>query len=297
MAVRLARLLCCCAVLLLGCWADRAAAAAVAVTDAQGRTITLPRPAQRIVALAPHLTDTVIALGARARLVGVIAEDAVGQRPVGLPIVARVGALDYEAIRASRPDLILVWQGGLAPERLRPLAALGIPVVWLAADSLGQVTADIVTVAHLLGRDADGAQLAGRLRQRLGAWQGLRQRSPPLRVFLPVWHQPLMTLRADHLVAQALRLCGAEPVMPSHGALAPTVSVEWVLAQRPQAILFDAREQSATSVHAYWARWPQLPAVQRGQVHALDLHHLTRPGPGFVDGVDTLCWQIAAIRY
>lgn len=283
--------------LLLGGWNASAAAAAVSITDSLGRSVTLPRPAQRIVSLAPHLTDTVIALGERQRLVGVIAEDAVGQQPKGLPIVARVGALDYEAIRASRPDLILAWQGGMAPERLRPLTALGIPVVWLAADSLAQVTADIVTVARLLGHEPAGRQLAGRLVQRLQTWQAQSPRRPPLRVFLPVWHQPLMTLRGDHLVAEALRLCGAEPLMPSHGPLAPTVSVEWVVAQRPQAILFDAREQSEASVRAYWARWPQLPAVQQRQLHALDLHHLTRPGPGFVDGVDALCRRIAAIRY
>ncbi|HPM69194.1 MAG TPA: ABC transporter substrate-binding protein, partial [Piscinibacter sp.] len=82
--------------------------AAVQVKDDAGTTITLARPAQRIVSLAPHLTELLFAAGAGAQVVGVGAYSDFPAAAKALPRVGDAAMLDLERILALKPDLLVV---------------------------------------------------------------------------------------------------------------------------------------------------------------------------------------------
>ena len=130
-------------------------------------------PVERVVSLAPSLSEIVLELGAEDLLVGVLDG---GERPVALakvPSVGRYGQLDMERLLSLKPDLILLWPGSVGPAQREQLQRLNIPVYVAEPHSLEQLTAQVQAIAEQLGRAEAGHQRAAQLRQRLAE---LRQR-------------------------------------------------------------------------------------------------------------------------
>ena len=82
--------------------------------------------------------------------------------------------------------------------------------------------------------------------------------------------------------------------MPTLGA--PGVSVEAVLAAKPQAIIAGADRAVRPAWLDDWKRWPTLPAVASGNLFTVDANLLHRSGPRFIDGMETLCTAVAKAR-
>jgi iron complex transport system substrate-binding protein len=104
-----------------------AGAHAVQVKDDGGVTLSLDRPAQRMVSLAPHLAEIAFAAGAGGSLAGV---SAFSHHPVEarrLPVVASHGRVDIERLIALRPDLVLAWQSGNSPLQIDRVRSASVP--------------------------------------------------------------------------------------------------------------------------------------------------------------------------
>ena len=115
-------------------------------------------------------------------------------------------------------------------------------------------------------------------------------------MFYEIWNAPLYTIGGRHLVSEAIRVCGGENVFASLTLPAPGVSVEAVLAARPEAIVAGADRGIRPAWLDDWQRWTALPAVAAGNLYTVDANHLHRAGPRFVDGVEELCAVLAQAR-
>lgn len=193
--------------------------------------------AERVVSLAPSLTEIVLELGAADRLVGVLDG---GDRPAALasvPSVGHYGQLNIERLLSLKPDLILLWPGSIGPAQREQLQRLNIPVYVAEPHSLEQLTAQVDAISRQLGRADAGRQLAAQLRQRLAELRQRYQRAEPLRVFYQVWNQPLYTVGGGQIISDALTVCGARNVFDDLKLPAPQVSIESVLQREPEVIL------------------------------------------------------------
>ncbi|QJI31270.1 cobalamin-binding protein [Pseudomonas sp. ADAK18] len=243
---------------------------------------------QRVVSLAPSLSEIVVELGAANLLVGVL--DA-GDRPAQLAHVAsvgRYGQLDVEQLLSLKPDLILLWPGSVGPAQREQLQRLNIPVYVAEPHSLEQLTTQVEAIAQQLGRAEAGRQLAAQLRQRL---DGLRQRyhrAEPLRVFYQVWNQPLYTVGGGQIISDALSVCGARNVFDDLKLPAPQVSIESVLQRNPEVILAGDQVQLDA-----WKAWPQVAAVAQGHLLLVPDKGLERPSGQMLEAVARLCQVIA----
>lgn len=181
---------------------------------------------ERVVSLAPSLSEIVAELGAADLLVGVLDG---GERPDALrnlPSVGHYGQLDLERLLSLQPDLLLLWPGSVGPAQREQLKRLNIPVYVAEPHSLEQLSRQVEAIAQQLGRAEEGHQLAARLRQRLAELRQRYQRSQPLRVFYQVWNQPLYTVGGGQIISDALSVCGARNVFDDLKLPAPQVSIE-----------------------------------------------------------------------
>lgn len=112
-----------------------AAHASVTAIDDAGNTVTLPAPAQRVVSLAPHVTELLYAAGGGAKVVGAVAYSDYPPEAQKVPRVGDNRALDLERIAALKPELIVVWRHGNAQQQLDRLRALHIPLFQRAAQA------------------------------------------------------------------------------------------------------------------------------------------------------------------
>ncbi|WQG59903.1 cobalamin-binding protein [Pseudomonas sp. RTB3] len=246
---------------------------------------------ERVVSLAPSLTEIVVELGASDLLVGVLDG---GERPpevAGLPSVGRYGQLEMERLLSLKPDLLLLWPGSVGPGQREQLQRLKIPVYVAEPHSLEQLASQVQTIAEQVGRADAGRQLATRLRQRLLELRQRYQRAEPLRVFYQVWNQPLYTVGGGQIISDALAVCGARNVFDDLTLPAPQVSVESVLQRNPEVIVAGDQLQLEA-----WKVWPQIAAVAQGRLLQVPDKGLERPSGQMVDAVAKLCELIAPQR-
>src|SRR5713226_6230615 len=164
------------------------------VVDEAGRTVRIPQPVQRIVSLAPSLTETIYALGLQDRLVGDtdycdFPDDAQKKTKVG-------GATNpsIEQIVALRPDLVLVTKGLNRLDTVRALEGLGIASYATDPLNVDQILSSTQRLAEILGVQQAGAAVAADLQRRLADLQERLTGIPPRRVLFVVWAEPLISV-------------------------------------------------------------------------------------------------------
>ena len=140
------------------------------------------------------------------------------------------------------------------------------------------------------------AARAAEFRAKLAKLSASHAGAKTVRVFYEIWDVPLYTVGGSHLISQALAVCGGENVFAELSLPAPGVSVEAVLAAKPDAIIAGADGAVRPRWLDDWKSWPALPAVARGNLYTVDANLLHRAGPRFIDGVETLCAAVAKAR-
>ena len=173
------------------------------IFDDRRRELVFAHPPRRIVSLVPSETQNLVALGARSRLIGrtVWCEDA--------PEAATVGGtkdVDVAAVLRLDPDLILANQEENSRVHLEELARRGLPLFISFPRTVADGIAHLARLARILGVDARD------LVRRGYAASAPSARVRPLRTFVPIWMDPLMTVHAQTFVSDALRLAGGDNV-------------------------------------------------------------------------------------
>lgn len=246
---------------------------------------------ERVVSLAPSLSEIVVELGAADLLVGVLDG---GDRPAELakvPSVGHYGQLDMERLLSLKPDLILLWPGSVGAAQREQLQRLNIPVYVAEPHSLEQLTTQVHAIAQQLGREEAGRLLAAQLRQRLAELRQRYQRGEPLRVFYQVWDQPLYTVGGGQIISDALSVCGARNVFDDLKLPAPQVNIESVLQRDPEVILAGDQPQLDA-----WKAWPQVTAVAQKHLLLVPDKGLERPSGQMLEAVARLCEVLAPQR-
>lgn len=275
-------------IVMLLVFAGSLATAQVTVTDDLHRTIALPAPAQRIVSLAPSITESLFAIGAGAQVVGVTdycnyPPEAKQRRHVGGMTTPSV-----EAIAALRPDLILVSMEGNLREDFANLTALGVPVAVTNPRSIEGIYGSLSMLGTLTGHTDSASHLVAALRDRQHAIiTAIPSRKP--RVLLLVSLQPLIAAGDRTFITELLTLAGARNCAAGLHLTYPTLSREAVVKDDPEAIfvMSDVLSTPEALVQMY-PEWKRLSAVRNGRVHRIEADIVSRPGPRAVDGLQIL---------
>ena len=270
------------------------AQAAVTVIDDAGATVTLERPATRIISLAPHITEQLFAIGAGDRIVGTTEHADYPPAAVAIPRVGRAHSLDLERIATLRPDLVVIWGSGFPPATVASVERLGVPVFISEPRTLRDVARSLERLGVLTGRD--GVSAAAQFNAKVDALRRQYSARAPVRVFYQVWAAPLMTLSGRHVINEAIELCGGRNVFASLIPVAPQVSTEAVVAADPQVIITAEPAGRASTALSEWQRFPTLAATRHQQFVTLDADRINRHGPRLADEIATLCAAIERTR-
>ena len=274
------------------------AAVAVTVVDDSGATVELAAPARRIASLAPHLTEMLFAAGAGDRIVGTVEFSDYPEAAKAIPRVGSATLLDLERVVALKPDLVVVWRSGTAPARIDALRALGVPIYFDEPHSLAGIALTLRRLGTLAGTDAIAARAADALDARVRALRERYAARRPVTLFWQIWARPLLTVNREHVISDAVRVCGGVNVFADLAPLVPAVSVESVVASDPEAIVTTGTDATASSDDglAQWRALPRLRATARGNLIVLDAETIHRPSLRAVDGTAALCARLDDFR-
>ncbi|MBL0207459.1 MAG: cobalamin-binding protein [Propionivibrio sp.] len=268
----------------------------VVVRDDTGALVRLARPAQRIVTLAPHLVETLFAAGGGEKLIGTVE---FSNYPEAAKTIKRVGSyasFDLETVLALKPDLVIGWRSGNVPASLDKLRALGFPVYVSQVERIEDVPAEIERFGVLAGSSEIGNAAAKRFRERFAGLQQRYSSRPQVRTFYQIWKQPLMTVGGKQIISSVIRLCGGENVFEAVETLAPTVTIEAVIAANPEAIVASGMGESRPEWLDDWKRWTSITAVARDNLFFIHPDLIQRHTPRLLDGAERLCQQLETAR-
>ncbi len=270
--------------------------AQISVTDDRGVLVQLSAPARRVIALSPHATELVFAAGGGPYIAATV--DA-SDFPKAARTLPRIGAglqPEPEQLLRLRPDLLIGWQAS----QFSTLHSLRIPSFLSAPKTLNDVPDTIEKLGVLLDTQEIARNRASSLRALLGTLEQAPRPTAPVRVFLQIGETPEYTLNRTHLLSQVIEACGGFNVFGSATAIAPKISAESVLAQRPELILLGrvgapAQPTLDPATQQYWSRL-NLPAAQAGHSYVMDSDVIYRPGPRLIEAAQAICSMIQQAR-
>lgn len=271
------------------------AMAAITVRDDSGQTLTLTKPALRIVSLAPHITELLFAAGGGEQIVGTISYSDYPAAAKKIPLIGDDRQIDMERVVALKPDLLIVWLHGNTERQLVQLKQLGIPVFYSEPQKLDDIPDSLDRFGRLLGKDKQAQQAAVLLRSRLASLKTQYGRRPTVRLFYQVAEKPLYTLNGKHIVSDAIKLCGGENIFAELKTIAPNVGVEAVLQRDPEAI-FGGMPRDPDGGINMWRKYATMNAVRRNNLFFLNDDLFSRAGPRLIEGAVDLCEKIERAR-
>ncbi len=266
------------------------------MVDDSGKRVVLARPAQRVISMAPHVTELLFAAGGGARIIGAMNYSDYPLKARSIPLIGSNSQIDLERVIALKPDLLIVWQSGNTARQIAQLQSLGIPVFHSEPRKLETVATSLERFGRLLGTEPQAQLAAARLRAKVAELNKRYGSRPPVAVFYQAWDNPVYTLNGDQIASDAIRLCGGRNVFGALKTIAPQVSVEAVLQLDPEVIVGGKLYTPQDRGLSIWQPYKGMTAVKRKNLFTLDEELLTRPGPRIVDGAASLCARLEEAR-
>ncbi len=282
----------------LACLALLASAshAAIVVRDDLGQMVSIDKPAQRIISLSPHVTELLFAAGGGSRIVGTMSYSDYPEAAKQIPLIGSNSQIDMEKVLTLKPDLIVVWQSGNTARQLEQLARLGVPIFNSEPKKMEEVATSLTRLGQLLGTEPTAQAAAQVFRGKLAQLSAQYSKRAPVRVFYQIWDKPIYTLSGNHIVNDAITLCGGENIFAGQKIVAPAVSTEAVLQENPEVIFGGSQYDPADVGINIWKPFKSMLAVKQGNLFTLGGESLTRAGPRMADGARLLCEKIDLAR-
>lgn len=261
-------------------------------SDGLGREVTLAASAQRVVSLAPSITEILFAVGAGEQVVG---RDEFSDYPAEALDIESVGGsmgeYSVEAIVALEPDLVLAAEIN-TPELVKQLEDLGLTVFYVNnPTTIEEMYGSLENIAALTGHDA--ADLINSLKARVAA---VDEKIAPISARPSVFYEidasdPTKPWSygpgsfGDLLITRAGGFNIGSAAIDAY----PQLSLEQIVVANPSIILLGDSMWGVTA-ESVLARegWSAIAAVQNNQVFPIDDNLISRPGPRLVDGLEAL---------
>jgi iron complex transport system substrate-binding protein len=243
---------------------------------------------QRIVSLAPSVTETVFALGFGDRLVGVTTYCDYPAEAKKLPKIGGFMSPSLEVIVAKRPDLVIGVNSATHPVTVREMERLGLKIALISLANVSDILSSIKNIARLLGNSDAGEQLVRKINRQVDEVKKRVAAAPRRPTLLAVGLRPLVAVGGKNFIDELITLAGGENIAGS--ATQPWLNLpdEYVVAKAPQVIIEAGMGSERSESTQHWADLKSIPAVKERRVYAYPSDKILRPGPRIGEGLEEI---------
>ena len=253
----------------------------------------LPDRADRIVSLAPNITEILFAIGLGDEIAGVTLDSDYPPDAAEKPKVGTFWQPDIEAVVAARPDLVITLgfeqQKNLA-ERLKRIGYNGLTV---NIEKVSDLFDAIERIGAATGRQRQANELISRIRTKLQHLATLVVAGPKVRVLGVVQREPLRVAGRDTFVNEMIEMAGGENAIGPTVHKYPPIGSEQVIACNADVIIESAMgrediEDQWDRALRHWTKFKYLPAVSNSRVFVVSGDTVSRLGPRLYEGTKTI---------
>ena len=264
----------------------------VTLVDDMGRQVVVGAVPQRVVSLAPSLTEVLFAVGAGDQVVGVTEwcdypEEAKSREKVG---GFSANTISVEKIVALRPDLVFS-AGHIHEPIMGAMEGVGLRVVAVDPASVVDVYGVIERLGLLTGHAEQAKSVAAAMKARIDAVVAKTSTVPEAerpRVYWQIWDEPLMTAGPSTFAGQMIELVGAINIFGELTEAYPQISAEEVVKRDPDVIVGPDTHGDKLTLEVFRQRpgWADIKAVRTGRIYLIDGNIVSREGPRLADALE-----------
>jgi iron complex transport system substrate-binding protein len=260
------------------------------VTDETGRLVRIKALPQRIVSLAPGITETLYALGLGDQIAGVTT---FCDWPAAARKKTRIGGFSnpsLEKIVGLKPDLILATADGNRKDTVRQLERLGFSVYVINPSGIMGFLDSLYHIGEITGREKEASRMVHTLQMRLNAIdQRIKNRSKP-RVFFQLGLEPVFTVGKETFIHEMIERAGGVNVAGENIARYPVYSAESIIAASPEIIIFApmVNDHHFDAVKRFWNKFSDMPAVKNNRIYPVDANLINRASPRSLDAIESM---------
>lgn len=258
-------------------------------TDELGRAVNIAPNPQRLISLAPSITETLFALGVGKRIVGVTSYC---DFPAEARLKEKVGDTlnpNLERIIALKPDLVIITTASQLENLTRRLDQLQIPVYVINPRTVKGVIASIRHLGEVTGTASRASEIAAEMERRIGHLQQQVQSLQRPRVFYLLQTEPIITAGRNTFINDLINLAGGQSISAEETADYPQFSRETAIARAPEVIIAPASHGSELVSRERLQRdFATTPAVRHHRIIVVNPDLVDRPGPRIVEGLEQL---------
>jgi ABC-type Fe3+-hydroxamate transport system substrate-binding protein len=262
------------------------------------RPLTLPTQPHRIICLVPSITETLFAIGAGERVIGVTEYCTHPPEQVArLPKLGGTKNPQREAILQLAPDLLILNDEENRKEDFFWFVEQGLPVYVTGPRTIAEGITMIERLGVLLECETSSAPMVQTIREVYERVTSEAAKQPRLRVFCPIWRKPWMAFNHDTYSDDMLWTCGGDNILRGKSERYFTVTLEEVEALAPQVVLLPSEPYPFEPKHfVHLKSLADTPAGRGGHFYCVDGMALCWYGPRILDGLEQLSELFAYVR-
>ncbi len=255
-------------------------------TDGIGRKIELTRRPERIVSLAPSITEILFALQLGHKVAGVTDFCDFPEEARHKPKVGWLISPGIEKIISLRPDIVFATTEGNKPEIIDELERMNIKTYVLNPHNLNDVLSDITEIGNVTGQRSIARELAGSLTRRINTVKKKALEGRQKRVIYLISTNPIISAGPGSFIHDLIITAGGINVLSDSPIRYPRIDMEEIILKDPEVIIapYDLTEQ----ILEWKKRWSGISAIRNGMVYPVDPDIVSRPGPRIIDGLEKI---------
>ncbi len=257
------------------------------IVDETGRAVVVPDHPHRVICLVPSVTDTVFALGAGDDVIAVSDYVKYPAEATKKPSVGSIITPSLEKIVSLRPDLLLAMKTVSGEASVEKFRAMGIPIFLVDPHGIEGIFRSVTSLGDALNRRKQADALTASLRLRVAAVRAGVRGKPVVRVFMPIWYEPVITIGKGAFITEMIEVAGGQSITSDLTPDWPHLSLEALVARAPEALLLVRNGKVTLDVLKQKPGWRELPAVVSRRVYFVD-DRMDFASPISVDALEDL---------
>ena len=256
--------------------------------------ITAPNsPPERIVSLAPNITEILFAIGLGDKLVAVSNDS---DYPPEAGDINKVGTFlqpSTESIIAAKPDLVITLWFEQQKSVANTLERLGYKVLDLRMKKISELPESIQQIGIATASQKKAEMLAKTIENKINELKARYSRAEKTKVLLVIWEEPLRVAGRNTFLNEVIETAGGENAIGKTLQEYPSISTEQTLSCGAEVIIQSAMskdniETQQKNAEHFWSEYPNLPAVKNGRIYVLYSDALLRLGPRLPEGIELI---------
>jgi iron complex transport system substrate-binding protein len=255
--------------------------------------IPLPTRAERIVSLAPNLTEILFALGLEEEIARVTLDSDYPRAAAEKPKVGTFWQPNIEAVIAARPDLVITLGFHQQKNIAERLKRIGYKTLTVNIEKMKDLFNAIEKIGTATGKQLQANELLINIKNKLYRLTALIGTEKKVRVLWVVQREPLRVAGRDTFVNEMIEMAGGENAIGRTVHKYPPIGAEQVIVCNAEVIIEPvmsdkdpARQQNRA--HQYWSKYENLPAVSNKRIYVINGDTVSRLGPRLYEGTETI---------